>query len=102
MNEGDTLLALNDLMSAMLNAETGQRGFLLTGKPEYLAPYVTAKQRRDSAVARLREISTGTPGSGFPEEIVRLERMVDGKFVPFQEEGEPSVATGLVPAAPLR
>lgn len=31
--------ALNELMQAMLDAETGQRGYLLTGNKEYLVPY---------------------------------------------------------------
>lgn len=80
MNEGDTLLVLNELMSAMLNGETGQRGYLLTGKPDYLAPYLDAKQRRDRAMARLRQVSVKTPDNGFPEELVRLDRMTDAKF----------------------
>jgi diguanylate cyclase (GGDEF)-like protein len=34
--------ALNSLMSQMLDAETGQRGFLLSGRAPYLQPYYTA------------------------------------------------------------
>ncbi len=30
---------LNDLAKALLDAETGERGYLLTGRPEYLRPY---------------------------------------------------------------
>ncbi|HEX4236287.1 MAG TPA: CHASE3 domain-containing protein [Caldimonas sp.] len=30
---------LNDLVKSVLDAETGQRGYLLTGRPEYLRPY---------------------------------------------------------------
>jgi signal transduction histidine kinase len=32
-----------DLLQAVTQAETGQRGFLLTGKPEYLKPYTAAE-----------------------------------------------------------
>jgi len=35
----DTKAALDRLLSAMTDAETGQRGFLLTGDPRYLEPY---------------------------------------------------------------
>ena len=35
----NTRSALNDLMQAVLEAETGQRGYLLTGNQSYLAPY---------------------------------------------------------------
>ena len=35
----NTRSALNELMQSMLDAETGQRGYLLTGNDAYLAPY---------------------------------------------------------------
>ncbi len=35
----NTRSALNELMQAMLDAETGQRGYLLTGNKAYLEPY---------------------------------------------------------------
>ena len=34
--------AISTLLRQMLDAETGQRGFLLTGDPGYLAPYDSA------------------------------------------------------------
>jgi two-component sensor histidine kinase/CHASE3 domain sensor protein len=80
MNEGDTLLGLNEVMSAMLNGETGQRGYLLTGKPEYLAPYLDAKQRRDRAFTRLREMSGRSPDPDLPRQLDRLDGMTNAKF----------------------
>lgn len=38
----EQLGALSNLMVTLLNAETGQRGYLLTGEPRYLAPYEMA------------------------------------------------------------
>lgn len=44
--------ALNDMMSLMMDAETGQRGFLLSGRAPYLQPYYTAlAQMRQSRAA---------------------------------------------------
>lgn len=44
--------ALNDMMSQILDAETGQRGFLLSGRAPYLQPYYTAlAQMRQSRAA---------------------------------------------------
>lgn len=80
MNEGDTLLGLNELLTAMLDGETGQRGYLLTGKSEYLVPYVSAKQRRDRSLARLREVTAKRPDAAFTGHLSRLERMTDAKF----------------------
>src|ERR1700722_8428563 len=37
-----TIDALNDVMSSFKDAETGQRGYLLTGDPDYLTPYEKA------------------------------------------------------------
>ena len=34
--------ALSNLLSAVKDAETGQRGFVLTGEPRYLEPYAAA------------------------------------------------------------
>lgn len=36
--------AINQLVRQMLDAETGQRGYLLTGDSRYLEPYNTATQ----------------------------------------------------------
>ncbi len=81
MAEGDTLLVLNELMSATLNGETGQRGFLLTGKADYLTPYLNAKQRRDRAVGRLRENAARMPQDDLPAHVDQLDRMTEAKFV---------------------
>lgn len=37
-----TLYQLHEILSDLQNAETGQRGFLLSGKESYLAPYLEA------------------------------------------------------------
>ena len=41
-NAASNTSVLNDILLAMVNAETGQRGYLLTGNPVYLAPYSAA------------------------------------------------------------
>ena len=44
---------LGDLMSALLDAEVGQRGYLLTGEAGFLAPYRASSERLDRVLARL-------------------------------------------------
>ena len=39
VHSGETLTALEDVLSTVKDAETGQRGYLLTGKDSYLDPY---------------------------------------------------------------
>src|SRR5437667_131258 len=45
------------LLTTLLNAETGQRGFLLTGNEGYLEPYVRAKAELDMRLKRLRDLA---------------------------------------------
>jgi two-component sensor histidine kinase len=80
MNEGDTLLALHEVMLATLDAETGQRGYLLTGRRDYLAPYVDAKRRRDRALVRLREMSRQTAEPDSAANLDRVDRLTNIKF----------------------
>ena len=48
--------ALNQLMQHMLDAETGQRGFLLTGEVRYLAPYDAATAEISQNLDVLRQL----------------------------------------------
>ena len=49
----NTVDALNLVLSTLKDAETGQRGYLLTGNSTYLAPYTTAVGRIDAQLADL-------------------------------------------------
>ncbi len=48
--------ALNDVVTAVKDAETGQRGFLLTGDPSYLQPYQSATSALDRRLAELKAV----------------------------------------------
>lgn len=50
--------ALNDLKQTILDAETGQRGFLLTGDERYLEPYTNAINHVNQELDLLRQIFT--------------------------------------------
>ena len=47
---------LHEMLALVVDAETGQRGYLLTGKDEYLQPYSSALPKIDDALHRLREL----------------------------------------------
>ncbi len=49
------------LLSLLRDIETGQRGFLLTGKPEYLDPYLAAIGQVDGCLRLLSNINAGDP-----------------------------------------
>ena len=50
--------AINQLLQHMLDAETGQRGYLLTGDPRYLEPYTTATADINQNLDVLRQLFT--------------------------------------------
>ena len=59
-----TRSALNELMQSMLDAETGQRGYLLTGNEGYLEPYTETLKTVGQQLDQLRTIF-----SPFPEQL---------------------------------
>ncbi len=57
----DTASALDALTLALARAETGQRGFLLTGDDDYLAPYRIATATLDKAQDNLERLTAESP-----------------------------------------
>ena len=49
------------LLSTLQDAETGQRGYLLTGDPSYLDPYDDARTRSDSLLGELDSLVAWNP-----------------------------------------
>ncbi|HEX5745986.1 MAG TPA: PAS domain-containing protein [Archangium sp.] len=59
-----TLDVINEaelLLSLMKDAETGQRGYLLTGERHFLAPYEEARSRIHPSLERLRALTADEP-----------------------------------------
>jgi signal transduction histidine kinase len=52
---------LSAIRSALVDAETGQRGFLLTGRADYLLPFETAVGSLPSTLAALRQLVEDDP-----------------------------------------
>jgi signal transduction histidine kinase len=66
----DTRGAINKLMQQMLDAETGQRGYLLTGDLKYLEPYDAAVGDINQTLDRLRRLFEASP-----EDLTEFELM---------------------------
>ena len=74
----DTILALNEVLALMKDAETGQRGYLLTGDDAYLEPYRTAKK---ALISQMTDIEGYTTGTGAQQaSIVLLRKKITEKF----------------------
>src|ERR1700733_5133283 len=62
------ILQLEQLLSALKDAETGQRGFLLTGDPAYLEPYTNGSHNIDTLIAELKpRLAETTIQQQFPQ-----------------------------------
>jgi signal transduction histidine kinase len=71
---------LHETLALIVDAETGQRGYLLTGREEYLTPYNTSLPKVDAAFARVREllVERGTPAER--ASLGRLNNLVGKKL----------------------
>src|SRR5215211_3525230 len=57
----DVLETTSSLLIALLDAETGERGYLLTRDTTFLAPYQGAALRADTLLAELRTLTRDNP-----------------------------------------
>jgi signal transduction histidine kinase/CheY-like chemotaxis protein/CHASE3 domain sensor protein len=94
------IVSLDELLSQVQDAETGQRGYLLTGEEPYLAPYSTALK---SIPAQLDEIGRMTSiNSGQDERLVVLRQHIDAKLaelaqtIDLRRAGQEAAALSLV------
>jgi methyl-accepting chemotaxis protein WspA len=75
--------ALNGVLSDLKDAETGQRGFLLTGDEHYLEPYTVATSAVHQKVADVRGLTPDNPNQ--QRRIDALEAFIAGKFAELKE-----------------
>ncbi len=69
---------LQALGAAMQDAETGQRGYLLTGAESYLVPYANARTELPMRFATLQRLMAGTPGQS--ERLQAAQRVTEQKL----------------------
>ncbi len=61
-----TLSALDDVLISAVNAETGQRGYLITGDSAYLQPYKDARSQIGQDVQKLEQFVANDPAQSQP------------------------------------
>jgi len=54
-------LTLDEVLARLVDAETGQRGYLLTGDEAYLEPYREAIKNLDQVMGRLKVLNADNP-----------------------------------------
>jgi len=78
VHTASVLSTLGSILEAAQDAETGQRGFLITGQESYLAPYVSAQLHMKESLAKFRQLVGNRPEHA--ENINALERVIQSKF----------------------
>ena len=74
----EVLVALDELLSTTQDAETGQRGYLLTGNDRYLQPYQTAVSAVGARVEEVASLTKDNPAQ--QANIGPLKRHIDAKL----------------------
>lgn len=77
------LTELEATISTLKDAETGQRGYLLTGEEGYLEPYQTASARVNAQVYRLQQLTADN--NLLQQRIRNLKIAIDSKLAELQE-----------------
>ena len=74
----DVIVALDELLSSVQDAETGQRGFLLTNNERYLDPYESALATIPLRIDEITKLTSDNPAQ--QSRIETLKRRVGGKL----------------------
>ncbi len=74
----ETMNAMGDVLSAVQDAETGQRGYLLTGDESYLEPYRTALAVASTRLEAMESALADDPAQG--DRLKLLARRVQDKM----------------------
>jgi len=98
------LLASTSLLTALLDAETGERGYLLTRDTTFLEPYQGASPRIDSLLAQLRSLARDDlkQQRRLDTLALRAHERVDALASAIEDirTGKPDVAVGVVAHGP--
>lgn len=74
---------INQVLSALKDAETGQRGFLLTGEERYLEPYTSGAREIDRRIQDLRDLTSDNRNQ--QKRVSELEPLAAAKLAELAE-----------------
>ena len=83
VHTGETLTALEDVLSTVKDAETGQRGYLLTGKDSYLDPYNAAVGEMGPRLEALQRLTIDNPTQQDP--LASLKQHIGAKLAELKQ-----------------
>ena len=74
----DVISMSDKLLSTMIDAETGQRGFLLSNDPNYLEPYYSGVIKSRAQLKKLIEITSDNPAQ--QKRLVKIQESMNQKI----------------------
>jgi methyl-accepting chemotaxis protein len=77
------LQVVEQVASTLKDAETGQRGYLLTGEDKYLKPYLAAVETEGQTTQELRKLTVDNPNQ--QRNLDKLEPLVAAKLAELKE-----------------
>lgn len=92
----EVLEAKEKILSLLKDAETGQRGYLITGEQRYLDPYIAARDSIQGAIQNIRTLTADNPSQ--QRRIADLDAFVGSKFAELKETIDLRTAKGFEPA----
>jgi len=96
----EVLGRLESLLSTVIDAETGQRGFLLTGEESYLAPYTDAKDALPEEIKSMRALLVNRPEQrrrlDALESLANLKMAELDSTITLRRAGKPDAALAVV------
>jgi len=75
-------LKLDEVVARLVDAETGQRGYLLTGDDAHLEPYREAIKNLDQVMGQLKDLTAGNPNQ--QKQLQTLEPLIERKLAELQ------------------
>lgn len=77
-HSNEVITGLEEIISTLKDAETGQRGYLLTGETVFLDPYSGAKQRAITLMQNIGYLTKDNPLQ--QKQIAKLDEIITGRL----------------------
>ncbi|AXB57054.1 sensor histidine kinase [Flavobacterium fluviale] len=75
-------IQLEQLMSAIKDAETGQRGYIITRNARFLTPYIYSRDKVNTSFITLKKLTADNPQQ--QENLQKLFKLITQRFVSFE------------------
>ncbi|WDT76864.1 MAG: CHASE3 domain-containing protein [Candidatus Manganitrophus sp.] len=87
---------IEEVFSVVKDAETGQRGYIITGDEKFLEPYQAAISHLDPAIQSLRKLTADNPTQQL--KVDTLEQLIERRFRSLKEGLDLRTDQGFAPA----